>query len=81
MVALAGSEPAIARVESLPVASSADELLAERVVLAVIAAIAGVLVPGHAERLIDSPLTWADLAGALRRQRRHRARVQMTPGW
>ena len=81
MVALADIQPSIARVESLPVATSADDLLAERIVLAIIAALAAVLVPGHAGRLIDTPLTWADLACGLRNQRRHRARFQITPGW
>lgn len=74
-MAVAGIEPAIARVDSQPaVASPDDRLLAERVLLAIIAALAAVLVPGQAEWLIDTPLTRADLA-RLRPQRRDRPRL------
>lgn len=66
---------ATARVEALSaVACSADEPLAERVLLAIIATLCAVLVPGHAERLIDTPLTWADLACGLRHQRPRHSR-------
>ena len=76
-MALAEMEPAVARVDSLPVASSADGRLVERVLLAIIAALAAVLVPGDPGRLIDSPLTWTDLACGLRHQRRRGARLQI----
>jgi hypothetical protein len=63
-------EPAIAFVDSQPaVASSGDELLAERVLLAIIAALAAVLVPGQAGRLIDTPLNLGRSRLRLRRQR------------
>jgi hypothetical protein len=63
-----GASKAHARVDSLPaVASSADELLAARVLLAIIAALAAVLVPGHAKRLIDTPLNLGGLRLRLRR--------------
>jgi hypothetical protein len=39
-----------------------------------------VLVPGHAERLVHTPLTCADLACGLRHQRPRHARFQTTPG-
>jgi hypothetical protein len=50
------------------------------VLIATAAVLAAVLVPGLAERLIDTPLTWADLAFGLRPQRPWRARSQLTPG-
>lgn len=69
-MALAQMEPAIATAESLSaVTSSGSESLAERVLIGVIAVLAAVLVPGHAERLTDTPLSWADLVCALRPQR------------
>lgn len=75
-MALAEIEPAIARVDSQPaVASSADEPLAERVLLAIIAALVAVLVPGEAERLIDTPLNLGGPRLRLRRQRPGRARL------
>jgi hypothetical protein len=80
MIALAEIGPAVARVGSLPAASCTDEGPAERVVLAIIATLAAVLVPGQAERLIDTPLTWANLACGLRHQLPRRARFEMTPG-
>ena len=49
--------------------------------LAMIAALAAVLVPHHAERLIDTPLTWAaDLSCGLRRQRPLRAGFEIMRG-
>lgn len=58
-MALAEIEPPIARVDSLPAGTSfADEPLVARALLAIFAALAAVLVPGEAERLIDIPLTW-----------------------
>lgn len=69
-MALAQIEPVIAGAEALPgVASSGGELLAERLLLGIIAVLVTVLVPGHTERLIDTPLTWDDLAGALHSRR------------
>lgn len=56
-------------------ASSADEPLAERVLLAIIAALAAVLVPGEAERLIDTPLTLGGPRLRLRRERPCRCRL------
>ena len=68
---LAAVEPATARVDALPaVAPSTDQLLAERVLAAIIATLAAVLVPGHAERLIDTPL---NLRGPRLRSRRRRS--------
>jgi hypothetical protein len=76
--ALAEIEPAIDGFAPLPaVASSADEPPPQRLVLAIIAALAAVLVPGHTERLIDTPLTWSDLACGLRQHRPRHVRLQM----
>jgi hypothetical protein len=68
-VALAEIEPGMARIQCLPVVSVADELPAERVLLAIIAVLIAMLVPGHAERLMNTPLTRADFSFAPRRER------------
>ena len=67
VVALAEMEPAVAGAESLAaVASSVDESPADRVVLGVVAVLAVVLVPGYAERLMDTPLSWGQLVSMRR---------------
>lgn len=81
-MALAAIQPAIASVESPPpAASSASELLAERMPLGIIAALAAAFVPGYGERLIGTPLTWGDLASGLRRRRPRRASPPVTTVW
>jgi hypothetical protein len=46
-----------------------EPTLGQRLLLGSVAVVAAVLLPGHAERLIDTPLTWANLVRALQRQR------------
>jgi hypothetical protein len=65
-VALADIDAARTSAEALPPAAASDhELVAERVLLGIIAVLAVMLVPGHTHRLIDTPLTWGELARAL----------------